>query len=180
MGGRVFFFFACNILSLLLFRSHSFSRARALSLSVTWCEPKTMAASRPLVTVQGLDGTASGQTALPAVFTVPIRPDVVLQVGRLEFDVVDDKRGSGGWILLACLFLRVLLSLRLFSSRDALCVVRGDFRREIEPVWCLQGRSLRADDGSAAAGGGSIENDVDLRRFQRRAALAALPTLCFP
>ena len=39
-----------------------------------------MAASRPLVTVQGLDGTASGQTALPAVFTAPIRPDVVLQV----------------------------------------------------------------------------------------------------
>ena len=42
--------------------------------------PKKMAASRPLVTVQGLDGTASGQTALPAVFTAPIRPDVVLQV----------------------------------------------------------------------------------------------------
>jgi len=39
-----------------------------------------MAAARPLVTVQGLDGAAAGQTALPAVFTAPIRPDVVLQV----------------------------------------------------------------------------------------------------
>ena len=41
-----------------------------------------MAAARPLVTVQGLDGAAAGQTALPAVFTAPIRPDVVLQVCR--------------------------------------------------------------------------------------------------
>ena len=39
-----------------------------------------MAAARPLVTVQGLDGAAAGQAPLPAVFTAPIRPDVVLQV----------------------------------------------------------------------------------------------------
>lgn len=36
-----------------------------------------MAAARPLVQVQGLDGNAVGQTALPAVFTAPIRPDLV-------------------------------------------------------------------------------------------------------
>jgi large subunit ribosomal protein L4e len=36
-----------------------------------------MASARPLVTVQGLDGTTIGQTNLPAVFTAPIRPDIV-------------------------------------------------------------------------------------------------------
>jgi hypothetical protein len=36
-----------------------------------------MAAARPLVTVQGLDGSPAEQTALPAVFLAPIRPDVV-------------------------------------------------------------------------------------------------------
>jgi len=36
-----------------------------------------MAAARPMVQVQGLDGAAAGQTALPAVFTAPIRPDIV-------------------------------------------------------------------------------------------------------
>ena len=36
-----------------------------------------MAAARPLVTVQGLDGEAVEQCALPAVFTAPIRPDII-------------------------------------------------------------------------------------------------------
>lgn len=39
-----------------------------------------MAAARPLVSVQGLDGSAAEQTALPAVFTAPIRPDIVRTV----------------------------------------------------------------------------------------------------
>lgn len=39
-----------------------------------------MAASRPLVTVQAVDGGAAEQTTLPAVLTAPIRTDVVLQV----------------------------------------------------------------------------------------------------
>jgi large subunit ribosomal protein L4e len=39
-----------------------------------------MAAARPLVSVQGLDGTAGEQTTLPAVFTAPIRPDIVRTV----------------------------------------------------------------------------------------------------
>lgn len=39
-----------------------------------------MAAARPLVSVQGLDGSAGEQTALPAVFTAPIRPDIVRTV----------------------------------------------------------------------------------------------------
>ena len=60
-----------------------------------------MAASRPLVTVQGLDGTASGQTALPAVFTAPIRPDVVLQV-RLKRGLLAFLFGGGGWIPFPC------------------------------------------------------------------------------
>ncbi|KAG7672355.1 hypothetical protein KSW81_001319 [Nannochloris sp. 'desiccata'] len=33
-------------------------------------------ASRPLVAVQGLDGSAAGQVELPAVFTAPIRSDI--------------------------------------------------------------------------------------------------------
>jgi large subunit ribosomal protein L4e len=41
---------------------------------------KKMAASRPLVSVQGLDGEAAEQTTLPAVFTAPIRPDIIRQV----------------------------------------------------------------------------------------------------
>ena len=36
-----------------------------------------MAAARPLVSVIGVDGEAGEQTALPAVFTAPIRPDIV-------------------------------------------------------------------------------------------------------
>jgi large subunit ribosomal protein L4e len=36
-----------------------------------------MASARPLVTVQGVDGSSAGQTNLPAVFTAPIRPDIV-------------------------------------------------------------------------------------------------------
>ena len=37
-----------------------------------------MAAARPVVSVYGADGAASGQTVnLPAVFKAPIRPDVV-------------------------------------------------------------------------------------------------------
>lgn len=36
-----------------------------------------MAASRPLVNVYDLNGEASEQVALPAVFTAPIRPDIV-------------------------------------------------------------------------------------------------------
>ncbi|KAK9867941.1 hypothetical protein WJX84_008385 [Apatococcus fuscideae] len=39
-----------------------------------------MAASRPLVSVQALEGDAQDQIHLPAVFTSPIRPDVVHQV----------------------------------------------------------------------------------------------------
>ncbi|GBF98594.1 60S ribosomal protein L4 [Raphidocelis subcapitata] len=39
-----------------------------------------MAAARPLVSVQGLDGSAGEQTALPEVFTAPIRPDIVRTV----------------------------------------------------------------------------------------------------
>jgi large subunit ribosomal protein L4e len=38
-------------------------------------------AARPLVGVQGADGETTGQTKLPAVFSAPIRPDVVQQVG---------------------------------------------------------------------------------------------------
>ncbi len=38
-------------------------------------------AARPLVSVQSTDGEPAGQTTLPAVFSAPIRPDVVLQVG---------------------------------------------------------------------------------------------------
>lgn len=37
-------------------------------------------AARPLVGVQGTDGEPTGQTKLPAVFSCPIRPDVVGQV----------------------------------------------------------------------------------------------------
>lgn len=39
-----------------------------------------MAAARPLVSVQGLDGSAGEQTNLPAVFSAPIRPDIVRTV----------------------------------------------------------------------------------------------------
>ena len=39
-----------------------------------------MAASRPLVTVQSVDGEAGDQVALPAVFTAPIRQDIIRQV----------------------------------------------------------------------------------------------------
>jgi len=39
-----------------------------------------MAAARPMVSVQGLDGTAAEQTTLPAVFSAPIRPDIVRTV----------------------------------------------------------------------------------------------------
>lgn len=37
-------------------------------------------AARPLVTVHGLDGKAAGQTQLPAVFTAPLRVDIVQTV----------------------------------------------------------------------------------------------------
>eukprot|EP00882_Tetradesmus_deserticola_P000096 GHRQ01000107.1.p1 GENE.GHRQ01000107.1~~GHRQ01000107.1.p1 ORF type:complete len:423 (+),score=190.83 GHRQ01000107.1:56-1270(+) len=37
-------------------------------------------AARPMVSVQGLDGTAAEQTTLPAVFSAPIRPDIVRTV----------------------------------------------------------------------------------------------------
>lgn len=40
----------------------------------------TMAASRPLVAIQSTDEGSSEQTNLPAVFTAPIRPDIVRQV----------------------------------------------------------------------------------------------------
>lgn len=40
-----------------------------------------MAAARPLVSIQSLDGEASKeQLALPAVFTAPIRLDIVQKV----------------------------------------------------------------------------------------------------
>ena len=42
--------------------------------------PAIMAAARPLATVQSLDGDATEQVALPAVFTAPIRPDIVRSV----------------------------------------------------------------------------------------------------
>ena len=37
-------------------------------------------AARPLVAVQGLDGASADQVALPAVFSAPIRPDIVRAV----------------------------------------------------------------------------------------------------
>ena len=41
-----------------------------------------MAASRPLVSIQSVDGdSSSAQLSLPAVFTAPIRADIVQQVG---------------------------------------------------------------------------------------------------
>ena len=40
----------------------------------------TMAASRPLVAIQSIDEGSSEQANLPAVFTAPIRPDIVRQV----------------------------------------------------------------------------------------------------
>eukprot|EP00951_Prasinocladus_malaysianus_P030118 scaffold281843_cov24-Prasinocladus_malaysianus.AAC.2 len=41
-----------------------------------------MAASRPMVTVQPVDGSASTeQIPLPAVFSAPLRSDIVVQVG---------------------------------------------------------------------------------------------------
>ncbi|KAL3144447.1 60S ribosomal protein L4A [Trebouxia sp. C0010 RCD-2024] len=39
-----------------------------------------MAASRPLVAIQSIDEGSSEQATLPAVFTAPIRPDIVRQV----------------------------------------------------------------------------------------------------
>ena len=36
--------------------------------------------ARPLVSVQSLAGEAADQAALPAVFTAPIRPDIIRQV----------------------------------------------------------------------------------------------------
>lgn len=39
-----------------------------------------MAAARPLVSVQEVDGKPSGTVSLPAVFTAPIRPDIVRTV----------------------------------------------------------------------------------------------------
>ena len=36
-----------------------------------------MASARPLVSVQALEGDASEQANLPAVFTAPLRPDIV-------------------------------------------------------------------------------------------------------
>lgn len=36
-----------------------------------------MAAVRPTVNVRGVDGAASGSLTLPAVFTAPVRTDVV-------------------------------------------------------------------------------------------------------
>lgn len=37
-------------------------------------------AARPTVNVRGVDGNIKGPVPLPAVFTAPIRPDVVLQI----------------------------------------------------------------------------------------------------
>ena len=42
-----------------------------------------MAASRPMVSVQGAEDGSSGQANLPAVFTAPIRPDIVQSVHSL-------------------------------------------------------------------------------------------------
>ena len=39
-----------------------------------------MASARPLVGVLSLEGEASGQTNLPAVFSAPLRPDIVRTV----------------------------------------------------------------------------------------------------
>ena len=91
-----------------------------------------MAASRPLVTVQGLDGTASGQTALPAVFTAPIRPDVVLQVRWKKKELIELFFLFGGWISFpASISLppsRVLLILSSASSllrTHAVCLLES-------------------------------------------------------
>ena len=43
-------------------------------------EAAAMAAARPLVSIQSLDGDAAEQAALPAVFTAPIRPDIIRAV----------------------------------------------------------------------------------------------------
>jgi ribosomal protein L4 len=51
-----------------------------------------MAAARPLVTVQGLDGVAGEQAPLPAVFTAPIRPDIVRTV---HTNIAKNKRRGG-------------------------------------------------------------------------------------
>jgi large subunit ribosomal protein L4e len=41
-----------------------------------------MAAARPTVSVRGLDGAASGSLSLPAVFTAPIRTDVIAAIHK--------------------------------------------------------------------------------------------------
>lgn len=125
-----------------------------------------MAASRPLVTVQGLDGTASGQTALPAVFTAPIRPDVVLQVGRLEFFFDNVESGSGGWILSACLSVGLFF---LFLSVYSLCRTHVVSFSEDPGVRSSQLRFSEADERGSElvidAAAEARSND-DLRRLR--------------
>ena len=56
-----------------------------------------MAATRPMVTIQSLDGDSSEQLALPAVFTAPIRPDIVQQVCywlKVPFYCIE-RKGAG-------------------------------------------------------------------------------------
>ena len=60
--------------------------SRAHSCFLPSCRLHTMAAARPLVTVQGLDGAPAEQTALPAVFLAPIRPDVISLVSDRKND----------------------------------------------------------------------------------------------
>ena len=54
-----------------------------------------MAAARPVVSVYGADGAASGQTVnLPAVFKAPIRPDVV------NFVHTNIAKNKSVWVIL--------------------------------------------------------------------------------
>lgn len=59
-----------------------------------------MAAARPLVSIQSLDGDSSSeQLALPAVFTAPIRADIVQRVGS-ALCVMGDKAWKSKTLLL--------------------------------------------------------------------------------
>ena len=105
-----------------------------------------MAASRPLVTVQGLDGTASGQTALPAVFTAPIRPDVVLQV-RAGKEKSRLQSLFGGWTFSLDLSAAVPRSSEPFVSAHPLLSTHAV---------CLAERLGARGRGSFAFGGGRL------------------------
>jgi hypothetical protein len=64
-------------------------------------------AARPLVGVQGADGESAGQTKLPAVFTAPIRPDVVQEVRMILHAV---PFGSGNKSILTGKAIRLFVA----------------------------------------------------------------------